>query len=91
MYNSYCLVFVRALSMHLQIVWDVIPGRKFFLSSQILGWGVTVVIFSIAMSLTGVSYRFGSSCHLNDTNSLASCWIYMVLFAGASSVLQFWR
>lgn len=76
--------------MHLQIVWDVRPEKKFFISSQILGWGAVVVIFATAMSVTGVSYRFGSSCHLNNEHSLATFWGFVVMFAGAASILQFW-
>ena len=81
---------MRALSMHLQIVWDVSPGKRFFVSSQVIGWAAVVVIFSVTIAVTGVSYRFGSSCHLNDENSLATFWGYVVLFAGVASILQFW-
>lgn len=88
--SNACPVFMRALSMHLQIVWDVRPEKKFFISSQILGWGAVVVIFATAMSVTGVSYRFGSSCHLNNEHSLATFWGFVVMFAGAASILQFW-
>lgn len=82
------LVFLRTLSLHLQICWQVVPGRKFFLSAQALGWSVPVVFLAIALSLTGVSFRFGESCHINSRNGVQTFWGPMLAMAAASIVTQ---
>lgn len=38
--------------------------------------------------LTGVSFRFGSVCHINIENSTYDYWIPVLIFAGAALVLQ---
>ena len=45
-------IFIRALSMHLQICWDVTPGRKFFYFAQGLGWTVAATFFTISITIT---------------------------------------
>lgn len=74
--------------MHLQICWDVTPGQRFFYWAQALGWGVTALLFTVTITLTGVSYRFGSMCHVNSDNSTADFWGPLLAFAGASALLQ---
>jgi len=82
-------VLVRALSMHLQICWDVTPGRKFFYLSQLFGWMVPGAVFVAAITASGVSFRFGpSACHINHDNSLADYWIWMLVSSGVTVVLQ---
>ena len=81
-------VFIRALSMHLQICWDAEPGRKFFYASQILGWGVAAVFFTITITLTGVSFRFGDVCHVNSSNSMKDFWGPLLGISGAAMLLQ---
>ena len=39
-------ICIRALSMNLQICWDIVPGRKFFYIAQVLGWGIPGVLFN---------------------------------------------
>jgi hypothetical protein len=81
-------IFIRALSMNLQICWDIVPGRKFFYASQALGWGIPAVLFCATMTVTGVSFRFGRECDVNHANSMADFWGPLMAFAGASGVLQ---
>lgn len=81
-------MFLRTLSLHLQICWQMVPGRKFFLSAQALGWSVPVVFLAIALSLTGVSFRFGESCHINSRNGIQTYWGPMLAVAAASIVTQ---
>lgn len=81
-------VFIRALSMNLQICWDIVPGRKFFYVSQTLGWGIPAVLFCITITLTGVSFRFGNACHLNHKDAMAGFWGPLMALAGAAGVLQ---
>lgn len=81
--------FLRSLSIHLQICWQVVPGRKFFWSSLLAGWGIPVVFGSIALARTGVSYRFGDTCHINHDKALQDYWGPLLAFATVSTILQF--
>jgi hypothetical protein len=60
--------------MHLQICWDITPGNTFFYVAQAFGWGFVAVFFTLTMTLTGVSYRFGDTCHVNSSKSMADFW-----------------
>lgn len=81
-------ILIRALSMNLQICWDIAPGRKFFYASQFFGWGIPAVLFCITLTITGVSFRFGSACHVNHDNSMGDFWGPLLAFAGAAGILQ---
>ncbi|KAK3675797.1 hypothetical protein LTR78_004438 [Recurvomyces mirabilis] len=81
-------IFIRALSMNLQICFDIVPGKKFFYISQALGWGIPAVLFTATMTVTGVSFRFGSACHVNHETSMQDFWGPLLGFAGAAGILQ---
>lgn len=81
-------VFIRALSMNLQICWDIVPGRKFFYFSQAFGWGIPAVLFTATMTVTGVSFRFGKECDVNHEDSMRDFWGPLIAFAGAAGILQ---
>jgi hypothetical protein len=81
-------ICIRALSMNLQICWDIIPGRKFFFLSQVFGWGIPAILFTVTMTVTGVSFRFGSACHVNHSDSMADFWGPMMGIAGIAGILQ---
>ncbi|KAH7329039.1 hypothetical protein B0I35DRAFT_473684 [Stachybotrys elegans] len=82
-------VFLRSLSLHLQICWQVLVGRTFMIFAQIAGWGVPIIGLILALVFSGVSFRFGATCHINHTNSLADFWIPMLIFAGLTVILTF--
>lgn len=82
-------VFCRALAIHLQICWEVVPGDKFFYTSLACGWLIPVIILAVMLSLTGVSFRFGDVCHINHQNALQDYWGPLLAFAALSLVLQF--
>ncbi|AEO70061.1 uncharacterized protein THITE_2120943 [Thermothielavioides terrestris NRRL 8126] len=82
-------VFLRALSLHLQICWQLVVGRNFMFFSQVVGWGVPVIGVILAFVLSGVSFRFGQTCHINHKNSLADLWIPLLVFAGLTIIIQF--
>ncbi|MCJ1287359.1 hypothetical protein MMC26_006708 [Xylographa opegraphella] len=82
-------VFLRSLSLHLQICWQMVPGKKFAICAYLAGWGVPAISLALLLTLTGVSYRFGSTCHVNHDNSMATFWGPMLAFAGAATILQF--
>ncbi|KAF8469580.1 hypothetical protein BDZ91DRAFT_678718 [Kalaharituber pfeilii] len=81
-------IFLRTLSLHLQICWQLVPGRKFFLLAQAIGWSVPIVMLAIALAITGVSFRFGDSCHINSKNSLETFWGPLLGITAASIVTQ---
>ncbi|KAL9604781.1 MAG: hypothetical protein Q9219_000229 [cf. Caloplaca sp. 3 TL-2023] len=81
--------FLRSLSIHLQICWQVVPGPKFFWGSLLAGWGLPALFASIALARTGVSYRFGDTCHINHEKALQDYWGPLLAFAAVSTVLQF--
>ncbi|MCJ1436181.1 hypothetical protein MMC27_005559 [Xylographa pallens] len=82
-------VFLRSLSLHLQICWQMVPGKKFAMCSYLAGWGVPAISLALLLTLTGVSYRFGTTCHVNHDNSIATFWGPILAFAGAATILQF--
>ena len=82
-------VFLRALSLHLQICWQLVVGRNFMWFSQAVGWGIPAIGVVVAFILSGVSFRFGPTCHINHKNSLADLWIPLLVFAGLTIIIQF--
>ncbi|KAI1390134.1 uncharacterized protein F4822DRAFT_225210 [Hypoxylon trugodes] len=82
-------VFLRALSLHLQICWQLVVGRNYMWFSQVLGWGIPIIGLVILLVFSGVSFRFGATCHINHENSLADFWIPLLVFAGLTVIIQF--
>ncbi|TKA72466.1 hypothetical protein B0A49_06228, partial [Cryomyces minteri] len=81
-------IFIRALSMHLQICWDIVPGKKFFYGAQTLGWGIPAVLFIATVTATGVSFRNGNACHVNHEDSMKDFWGPLLGFAALAMILQ---
>ncbi|CAD6564432.1 MAG: hypothetical protein ASARMPREDX12_002659 [Alectoria sarmentosa] len=81
--------FLRSLSIHLQICWQVVTGKKFFWCSLIAGWGLPGLFLAITLPLTGTSYRFGDTCHINHTKALQDYCGPLLAFAAISTILQF--
>ncbi|KAI9372935.1 hypothetical protein BJX61DRAFT_410875 [Aspergillus egyptiacus] len=81
--------FIRTIAFHLQVCWEVILGPKFMWGSFICGLGIPIVGTAIMLVLTGVSFRFGDVCHINIKNGLYDYWIPLIVFAGASLIMQF--
>jgi hypothetical protein len=87
-YIDFDTVFIRALSMHLQICWDVMPGKKFFYWSQALGWSIAATFFTVTITVTGVSFRFGDVCHVNSPNSVKDFWGPLLVISGGATLIQ---
>lgn len=81
--------FLRSLSLHLQICWQVLVGRSFMIFAQAAGWGVPLIGITLALVFSGVSFRFGPTCHINHENSLATLWIPLLIFAGITVICTF--
>ncbi len=81
-------VFLRSLSLFLQICMQVVVGRSFMWIAQVVGWGIPVLAVTLALVFSGVSFRFGATCHINHTNSLADLWVPLLVFAGLTIVIQ---
>ena len=47
------------------------------------------MMLAISLSTTGVSFRFGDTCHINHDKALAVFWGPLLAVAGAAMVLQF--
>ncbi|MCJ1336185.1 hypothetical protein MMC09_001461 [Bachmanniomyces sp. S44760] len=82
-------VFLRSLSLHLQICWDITPGRRYFYAALLAGWAVPALLVSLALAITEVSYRFGDVCHINHDKSVQTFWGPALALAGAATILQF--
>ncbi|TQV97196.1 hypothetical protein V2A60_000176 [Cordyceps javanica] len=81
--------FLRSLSLHLQICWQVTVGRPFMYFAQAAGWGIPLIGIILALVFSGVSFRFGTVCHINHANSLADLWIPLLIFAGITVITTF--
>ncbi|KAK5990684.1 hypothetical protein PT974_08953 [Cladobotryum mycophilum] len=81
--------FLRSLSLHLQICWQVLVGRSFMFFAQAAGWGIPIIGIILALVFSGVSFRFGATCHINHNNSLADLWIPLLIFSGITVIITF--
>ncbi|OKL59470.1 hypothetical protein UA08_05155 [Talaromyces atroroseus] len=52
------------------------------------GLAVPVLILTVMLVFTGVSYRFGDVCHINSNDSY-DYWIPVLVFGGLGLILQF--
>ncbi|OAL67805.1 hypothetical protein A7C99_0936 [Trichophyton rubrum] len=80
--------FFRTLSLHLQICWNLVLGQRFFLGSLAVGWAIPPMGITIGLVLTGVSYRFGTICHINHDHSIADFWGPILSISGASMLVH---
>ncbi|CZT19573.1 uncharacterized protein RCC_05424 [Ramularia collo-cygni] len=80
-------VLVRALFMHLQICWSIVPDRTYYIAANVAVWSITIALTSAVLAHVGVSFRFGGYCHVN-VGSISTYWAWLVAFAGISLLLQ---
>ena len=81
-------LFIRSLYMYLYICQDITPSKRFFVMSQVVGWGVPAAFFIAFMIATGYSFRFSNACFTNREHSLADFWGPLLTCAGGAAVLQ---
>lgn len=82
-----CWIVVRSVFMHLQICWDIVPGRVAIIAANIAAWSVTIALTAAVLAKVGVSYRFGGYCHVN-VGSTSTYWGWMIGFGGIALLLQ---
>lgn len=58
------------------------------LGSYAFSWGLPAIGVTVALIMSGVSFRFGDTCHLNHANSVADVWIPLLVFAGITFIIQ---
>src|SRR6266498_5512739 len=61
-------IFMRAVALHLQICWQVVIGKTFMWGALAAGWGIPAIGLTFALVFSGVSFRFGDTCHINHKN-----------------------
>jgi hypothetical protein len=74
--------------MHLQICWDVTPGKYITVITNVLACAVTAGLTAAELIYAGVSFRFGGYCHVNTTGSIETYWSWLLAFGGLAFVLQ---
>ena len=82
-------LFMRSLSLHLQICWNVPDSRTFMLWAGTAGWGIPAVGGTLVFVLNGVSFRFGSTCYTNHVHSMEVFWIPLLVFIGLAVIIAF--
>ncbi|KAH7016635.1 hypothetical protein B0J12DRAFT_533383, partial [Macrophomina phaseolina] len=87
--SSAVWTFIRTVMLHMHICWTLKPSKKYDYAVQTLGWGTTAIFLSLTLGLTGVSFRFGDTCHVNMQNSIPNFWGPLLFLAGISAMLQF--
>lgn len=60
-----------------------------FWGSLLAGWVIPIIVASSALGFTGVSYRFGDTCHINHNKALEDYWWPILFAGGAAAILQF--
>jgi len=81
-------ICLRSIALHLQICWQVTLANSFMWGSLTAGWGIPAIVLAMALVFSGVSFRFGDTCHINHDNSLADFWIPLLVFAGITLIVQ---
>jgi hypothetical protein len=81
-------ICLRSIALHMQICWQLTLGNSFMWSSLGAGWGIPALVLTFALVFSGVSFRFGDTCHINHDNSLADFWIPLLVFAGITLFVQ---
>ncbi|GAO18772.1 hypothetical protein UVI_02052620 [Ustilaginoidea virens] len=85
-YLSVCMTLSILL---ISICWQVLVGRSFMFFAHAAGWGIPLIDLCLSLVFSGVSFRFGPTCHINHKNSLAVFWIPLSIFAGATVIITF--
>ena len=81
--------FLRSVALHMQICWQITLGNSFMWGSLGAGWAIPTIVLTLALVFSGVSFRFGDTCHINNKNGLADFWAPLLFFTGTTLFVQF--
>jgi hypothetical protein len=80
--------FFRSLSLYLQLIWDIQPGKQFRLVALLSIFGGSLGLLGISLGVSGVSYQVGDMCYISYPNSAGSFWGPLIGVAFISWVIQ---
>jgi hypothetical protein len=66
----------------------MILGDSFMWGALVVGWGIPAIGLTITLVFSGVSFRFGNTCHVNHKDSLVDFWIPLLVFSGLTLIIQ---
>lgn len=58
-------------------------------ATLVVGWSIPAIALALALVFSGVSFRFGDTCHINHNNSLADFWVPLLVLSGITLIVQF--
>ncbi|THW22717.1 hypothetical protein D6D23_05942 [Aureobasidium pullulans] len=82
-----CWIVVRSVFMHLQICWDIVPGKISIIAANVAAWSISIGLTAAVLAKVGVSFRFGGYCHVN-VGSTSTYWGWMIGFGAIALLLQ---
>lgn len=88
-YAGVMWLLIRAITLHLQICWGTEDGRFMKAAALTAGWGVPILCTTLAVVLSGVSFRFGDSCYINHVHSMETTWIPLLVLIGIAVLISF--
>ena len=68
--------------------WDIKHTPVYLWLAQAVGWGVPALFLAISLPITGVSYRFGTTCIPNQRNAIVSWFGWLLAFSSLAAALQ---
>ncbi|KAL3428740.1 hypothetical protein BDV09DRAFT_190704 [Aspergillus tetrazonus] len=80
--------FFRSLSLYLQLIWDIQPGKRFRLVALLSIFGGSLGLLGISLGVSGVSYQVGDMCYISYPDSAGSFWGPLIGVAFISWVIQ---
>jgi hypothetical protein len=81
-------ILLRSVWIHLQLCWGFKKIDSLYWPIQVLGWGLPALFLALTISITGVSYRLGTTCLPNQKNSYVTYFGWLMAFACISGLLQ---
>ncbi|RKF53398.1 putative g-protein coupled receptor [Golovinomyces cichoracearum] len=81
-------VCLMTLALHLQICWQLVVDNVFMCGAITAGCTIPIIGLAVTLSLSGVSFRFGNTCHVNAQNSLLTLWIPLLLVSSLTLFMQ---
>ena len=82
-------VLLRSLWTNLRVCWDVHHTPVYMWTAHALGWGLPAAFLVISLSVTGVSYRLGSTCLPNPHGAFVTWFGWLIAFASLAALIQF--